>query len=189
MANKKNCSAKADEEKIVDTETEMLQDNGALNEEIAALKAKVIELESALAASKENLDATNDKYLRVVAEYDNFRKRSAKERDSIYSGAYVDVVKQLLPVIDNIERAGSYSESDKVVEGVKMICKSFADVMSGLGISEIEAEGKPFDPNIHNAVFHVEDEAYGENVVVEVLQKGYKLGDTVIRYAMVKVAN
>jgi molecular chaperone GrpE len=182
MSNKKNTAPVGEET----TSSEALDLRA---EEIEKLEAEVLELKKELEETKSELDSTNDKYLRVAAEYDNFRRRSAKERDSIYSGAYADVIKQLLPIIDNIERAGSYSEAEKVAEGVKLICKSFGEVMNGLGITEIEAEGKEFDPNVHNAVFHVEDEAYGENTVVEVLQKGYKLGDTVIRYAMVKVAN
>ncbi len=183
MASKKNQT----EENI--EMTEACASGESLKAEIARLEAEVLELRKAVKASEDAQAETNDKYLRVVAEYDNFRKRSAKEREAIYSGAYADVVKQLLPVVDNLERASAYGEAEKVAEGVKMICRSFSDVLVSLGITEIEAEGKEFDPNVHNAVFHVEDEAYGENVIVEVLQKGYKLGDNVIRYAMVKVAN
>ncbi len=183
MASKKNQT----EDNI--EKTEACSSDESLKAEIAKLEAEVLEMKKALKEGEEALAQTNDKYLRVAAEYDNFRRRSAKERDAIYSGAYADVVKQLLPVIDNLERASAYNEAEKVAEGVKMICRSFSDVLASLGITEIEAEGKEFDPNVHNAVFHVEDEAYGENVIVEVLQKGYRLGDTVIRYAMVKVAN
>ena len=135
---------------------------------------------------KKNYDL-NDKYLRVVAEYDNFRKRSLKERDGIYADAYVDAIKEILPIIDNMERAEAYLSDDASSEGVKMIMNSFRQALEKMGVSEIET--KAFDPNYHNAVMHVDDEAYGENEIVEVFQKGYKKGDKVIRYAMVKVAN
>ena len=135
---------------------------------------------------KKNYDL-NDKYLRVVAEYDNFRKRSLKERDGIYADAYIDAVKEILPIIDNMERAEAYLSDDASSEGVKMIMNSFRQALEKMGVSEIET--KTFDPNYHNAVMHVDDEAYGENEIIEVFQKGYKKGDKVIRYAMVKVAN
>ena len=135
---------------------------------------------------KKNYDL-NDKYLRVVAEYDNFRKRSLKERDGIYADAYIDAVKEILPIIDNMERAEAYLSDDASSEGVKMIMNSFRQALEKMGVSEIET--KAFDPNYHNAVMHIDDEAYGENEIVEVFQKGYKKGDKVIRYAMVKVAN
>ena len=135
---------------------------------------------------KKNYDL-NDKYLRVVAEYDNFRKRSLKERDGIYADAYIDAVKEILPILDNMERAEAYLSDDASSEGVKMIMNSFRQALEKMGVSEIET--KAFDPNYHNAVMHIDDEAYGENEIIEVFQKGYKKGDKVIRYAMVKVAN
>ena len=135
---------------------------------------------------KKNYDL-NDTYLRVVAEYDNFRKRSLKERDGIYADAYIDAVKEILPIIDNMERAEAYLNDDASSEGVKMIMNSFRQALEKMGVSEIET--KAFDPNYHNAVMHIDDENYGENEIVEVFQKGYKKGDKVIRYAMVKVAN
>ncbi len=135
---------------------------------------------------KKNYDL-NDKYLRLMAEYDNFRKRSLKERDGIYSDAYVDAIKEILPIIDNMERAESYLGNDGASEGVKMIMNAIHSALEKMGVSEIET--KSFDPNYHNAVMHVDDEAYGENEIIEVFQKGYKKGDKVIRYAMVKVAN
>ena len=135
---------------------------------------------------KKNYDL-NDKYLRVVAEYDNFRKRSLKERDGIYADAYIDAVKEILPILDNMERAEAYLSDDASSEGVKMIMNSFRQALEKMGVSEIET--KAFDPNYHNAVMHIDDESYGENEIIEVFQKGYKKGDKVIRYAMVKVAN
>lgn len=127
----------------------------------------------------------NDKYLRVVAEYDNFRKRSAKEKEEIYTNAYIDAIKQILPIVDNMERAQAFEGG--VSEGVNMIITTMKQTLEKMGVVEIET--KTFDPNLHNAIFHIEDEAYGENEIVEVFQKGYKYQDKVIRYAMVKVAN
>ena len=135
---------------------------------------------------KKNYDL-NDKYLRVVAEYDNFRKRSLKERDGIYQEAYIDAVKEILPIVDNMERAEAYMGDDGASEGVKMIMNAIHTALEKMGVTEIET--KAFDPNYHNAVMHIDDESYEEGAIVEVFQKGYKLKDKVIRYAMVKVAN
>ena len=150
--------------------------------ELLALKKKVEEQTAALAAAE-------DKYLRLAAEYDNFRKRTAKERENLFADVYADALAVFLPVIDNLERAAQYSDGENVTKGVAMTLKSVSESLEKLGITEIEALGKPFDPALHNAVLHVEDESVGENVVVEVLQKGYRKGDRVLRYAMVKVAN
>ena len=143
--------------------------------------------EDATVALKRQLAETSDKYLRVLAEYDNFRKRSIKERDGIYADAYVDCVKNMLPVIDNIERVLTLQGDDSFMEGLKLIVNQIHDSLSKMGIKEIEC--KIFDPNLHNAVMHIEDESYGESEIVEVFQKGYTYGERVIRYAMVKVAN
>ena len=140
-----------------------------------------------LKKSEDALAESQDRYLRLVAEYDNFRKRSAKEKEGIYADAYADCIGAILPVIDNLERALQYAEGDKVVEGVRMTMNQFADTLQKLGVEVIETTS--FDPTYHNAVMHVEDEAYGEGEIVDVFQKGYKKGDKVIRYAMVKVAN
>lgn len=129
----------------------------------------------------------SDKYLRVVAEYDNFRKRTIKERDGIYADAYIDAVKQILPIVDNMERAEAYLGEDGASEGIKMIMNAIHQALEKMGVSEIET--KTFDPNYHNAVMHIDDDSYGEGEIVEVFQKGYKLKDKVIRYSMVKVAN
>lgn len=129
----------------------------------------------------------NDKFLRTLAEYDNFRKRTAKERDGIYADAYMDAVKSILPVIDNIERITAFATDEKMGEGINLIIASMKETLAKMGVTEIEA--KTFDPNFHNAVMHIDDEALGEGEIVEVFQKGYLYGDRVIRYAMVKVAN
>ena len=151
-------------------------------DECETLRAEVERLQG-------ELDALNDKYLRMIAEYDNFGKRSAKEKENVYSDAVTDTVGTLLPIGDNLARAAQFSDPESVAKGIAMMQKSFDETLAKLGITEIEAEGKEFDPTWHNAVMHVEDDTLGDSVVVEVLQKGYRRGDHVVRYAMVKVAN
>ena len=133
---------------------------------------------------------SGDKYLRLAAEYDNYRKRTAKEKESLYGSAKADTVKPFLDVYDNLVRgAAQYSEGDPNRTGLEMICKQFVEVLGKLGVTEIDALGKPFDPELHNAVMHVEDDQIEESTVVEVFQKGFIMGDKVLRFAMVKVAN
>lgn len=151
------------------------------------LKKECAELKDKLAKADSRNAELSDKYLRLMAEYDNFRKRSAKEKDGIYADAYTDALKAILPVIDNLERAVQFSEGDKVVEGVKMTLSQFNAALEKLGVEEIPAE--TFDPKVHNAVMHIEDDSYGEGQIVEVFQKGYRKGDKIVRFAMVKVAN
>ena len=136
------------------------------------------------------IQAEKEKYLRLCAEYDNFRKRSQKERDGLYADIKADTLLKFLPVYDNLERALATPTADEAYrKGVEMTMVQFNQTLEKLGITEIEALGKTFDPNMHNAVMHIEDENFGENEVVEVFQKGFKLNDKVIRFAMVKVAN
>lgn len=151
--------------------------------------AEILKLKEELEAKEKEFAELNDKYLRLYAEYDNFRRRSAKERENIYFDAKSDTLKNILPILDNMERATAFSEADKILEGMNLILKSFNEAFTKMDVKEIEALGKTFDPNVHYAVMHVEDDSYGESEVVEVLQKGYICGDKVIRYAMVKVAN
>lgn len=132
----------------------------------------------------------DDKYLRLLAEYDNFRKRSRKEKDNLYTDIKAETVKKFLPVYDNLVRAlAQHTDDEAYYKGVEMIMTQFNKTMEQLGVTEIEAEGKTFDPNLHNAVFHCEDETKGDSEIVEVFEKGFKLGDKVIRFATVKVAN
>ena len=132
----------------------------------------------------------NDKYLRLAAEYDNYRKRTAKEKESIYGDAKADTIKPMLAVYDNLERGiAQYDEADVHRQGLELITRQFVEVLTKLGVTEIEALGQPFDPEKHNAVMHVEDEEAGENTIVEVFQKGFMLGEKVLRFSMVKVAN
>lgn len=139
----------------------------------------------------------SDEYLNILqrtkAEFDNYKKRTAKEKDSIYSDAVSDTVSNMLDVLDNLERAieackGSV-ESGKLIEGVEMVFKQFKDTIEKMGVHAIKAVGEKFNPELHNAVMHIEDENAGENEIIEEFQKGYKMGDKVIRHSMVKVAN
>ncbi len=146
------------------------------DEELKALKAQVHDQE--------------DRFLRLCAEYDNFRRRSKIEKDGVYADATADAVKALLPVYDNLERALAQETADEAYKkGVEMTMTGLRKAFESLGVTEIDAVGQSFDPNVHNAVMHVEDETLGENTVVEVFQAGFKLGEKVIRFAMVKVAN
>ena len=132
----------------------------------------------------------SDAYLRLLAEYDNYRKRSQKEKDNLYGEVRADVVTKFLPVYDNLMRALNQGTEDEAYrKGVEMIMNQFCTTLQKLGVEKIEALGAKFDPTLHNAVMHVEDAEKGENEIVEVFQEGFKLGDKVIRFAMVKVAN
>ena len=146
-----------------------------------------------LAKKEEELNALKDRYMRTLAEYENYRKRTEKEKADIYTYAVKDVMTKMLPILDNLERGLAVipeeSKADPVAEGMDKICKQFQKTLQDIGVKPIEAEGKEFDPNLHNAVMHVEDENLGENVVAEELQKGYTYKESVVRHSMVKVAN
>ena len=163
--------------------------DAAEEKESRSEKKKTKKLEGELEKKQAELDELNDKYLRLAAEYDNFRRRTAKEREGIRADAYSDAVSSLLPVVDNLERAAAFTEADKVHEGVAMTLRAFAETMEKMGIIVLGTVGETFDPELHNAVMHEENEELPESVITEVFQKGYKMGDKVIRYAMVKVAN
>lgn len=136
------------------------------------------------------LESVKDQFTRLTAEYDNYRKRTTKEKENVYADAKADTVKEFLGVLDNLERGlAQFAEGDPHRQGMELICRQFLAVLEKLGVTRIEAQGQPFDPQKHDAVMHVEDENVGENTVVEVLQQGYQLGDKVLRFAMVKVAN
>ena len=136
------------------------------------------------------LAGENEKYLRLAAEYDNFRKRSAKEREMTYSDARIDAISKLLPVYDNLERALKMECSDEAFyKGVEMIMTQLTEALSGMGVREIPAVGETFDPNLHNAVMTIENPDFGENIVAEEFQKGFILGERVIRFSTVVVAN
>ena len=145
---------------------------------------------SAEEVHKAALREQEDKYLRLLAEYDNYRKRSQKEKETAWTTAKADTAKEFLPVYDNLERALKQETADEAyAKGVQMIMTQFKTTLEKLGIQEIPALGETFDPNLHNAVMHIDDESLGENVVAEVFQTGFQTGDKIIRHAMVKVAN
>ena len=142
--------------------------------------------------SSAELSDMKDRYMRLLAEYDNFRKRTVKERDSLYSDAVIEVAKEWLPVIDNIERAITYAADNdqKISEGIEKILKQAQEVLAKLGIEEILCErGTCFDPNYHAAVAHIEDDDLGEQAVSQVFLKGYRIGERVIRHSLVQTAN
>ena len=181
MAEKKKKTLVEEETPEVEV-TEETVDAEQPIDELAACKAEIEALRAELAAA-------NDKYLRMIAEYDNFRKRSAHDRELTRVEAIEAALKNILPVGDNLARASQFTDPASVAKGVEMMQKSFTEALAKMGIEEIDAMGQPFDPELHNAVMHVEDETLGESVVADVLQKGYKMGDRVLRYAMVTVAN
>lgn len=145
---------------------------------------------SALDRAKKALAAQEDAYLRLAAEYDNFRRRTAKEKSEAYTNAKADAALKFLPVYDNLERALQQGTQDEAfLKGVEMTMTQLLEVLESLDIKPIDAVGKPFDPNLHNAVMHVEDETLGENVVAACFQTGFTMGEKVIRFSMVQVAN
>lgn len=153
-------------------------------------KKKPTKKDSEIEALKSELQQKSDLLTRTAAEFDNFKKRTEREKSGIAEFAKADVIKKLLPIMDNIERANAADkDSPDYIKGIEMIVKQFTSLQETLCIEEIGSEGEKFDPNFHEAVMHIEDENFGENEIALVLQKGFKLGDTVIRPAMVKVAN
>ena len=153
------------------------------------LEEAVSELEASLADKEKELADLNDRYMRMAAEYDNFRKRSAKEKEGIYADAYGDALKSILPIIDNLERAVGATGAEAVTKGLEMTLKGAAEALEKMGVEAFGAEGDVFDPNMHSAMMMVDDENRKEGEIVTVFQKGYKKGDKIIRYAMVTVAN
>ena len=140
--------------------------------------------------AQQALAQEHDSYLRLAAEYDNYRKRSQKEKDNLYTEIRSETVEKFLPVYDNLERALAQETQDAAFKkGVEMTMKQLVSVMEKLGVESFGAAGDHFDPQLHNAVMHIEDESLGENVIAEVFQKGFKVGEKVVRFAMVKVAN
>ena len=153
-------------------------------------KAKEEKAEAKDEKKAESPQGASDAYLRLLAEYDNYRKRSQKEKDSLYADIKADTVTKFLPVYDNLVRALKQGTEDEAYrKGVEMIMNQFCSTLEKLGVTKTESLGQKFDPKFHNAVMHVEDDEKGENEIVEVFQEGFMLGDKVIRFAMVKVAN
>ena len=176
-----------------------MKENKKIKEDEAAQTAPATE-EQAATPSDEDLRATvealraeiaekDDRYLRMAAEYDNYRRRTRDEKLATYDSAMADTVSSLLPILDNLERAAVYEDGEQIKEGLRMIEKSVADALGAIGVTAFGQRGETFDPNLHNAVLHVEDETLGEGEIAEVFQRGYKKGDKIIRFAMVKTAN
>jgi len=167
--------------------------NTATDTEQVEETTKVAEVqveETPVDTSAQLLAAAEDKYLRLAAEYDNYRKRTAKEKENAWTEAKAQTVAAFLPVYDNLERALKQTTADEAyAKGVEMTMKGLQDAMTKLGVEQIPALGETFDPNFHNAVMHVDDDCVEDNTIVEVFQQGFKCGEKVIRFAMVKVAN
>lgn len=178
--NLKNTST-AEEQSAVD---ENIEAQGTEQQEQAGKDCDVLE---------KKYSELEDKYYRLAAEYTNFQRRSREEKEAMYTNAVSDTVAELLPILDNLQRAmdtpAETKEAKTIADGVAMIAKLAVDTFAKLGVEPIEAVGKEFDAAVHNAVMHVDDDSFGKNEVVEEFQKGYKCKDKVIRYSMVKVAN
>ncbi len=170
-----------DKEKVTQTEEQ---------QEVPAEKTELETVKEELEAIKAEKDELYDKYLRTLAEYDNFRKRSQREKDAIYGDATAESVKKLLPVLDSFERALNYEcKDEEFKKGISLIQNTLKEVFDSMGVKEIPDVGEQFDPNLHEAVMHTEDPTYGENVITDCYRKGYTLNDKVIRFSMVIVAN
>lgn len=189
---KKQTKSKAEEPEKVEPEieeTEAPETEAEAEPEEVEAEAEVVEAEPA-EDLKKAVAAEKDKYLRLLAEYDNFRRRTVKEKEQIYADVRGETVKKLFPVYDSLTRALTQTaEDDPSRKGLEMIMAQFETALKGLNVTVIEAVGQPFDANLHNAVMHVEDESVGENIIVEEFEKGFKIGDKVLRYSVVKVAN
>lgn len=191
MPEKKKQQAQAEQEQEKEQEKEQTSAGPSASEQENQTQQQAGQpQESKEQQLQTQLDELNDRLLRTMAEYDNYRKRSIKEKDAIYPQAKADTVEKFLPIIDNFERAMQAECTDEAFKkGMEMIFQSFMKTMTDLSVEEIGKVGEQFNPDLHNAVMHIEDEALGENVVAQVLQKGYRIGERVVRYAMVQVAN
>ena len=173
-----------------ETPAEEIKEEAVPAEETPATEVPAEEVPSELDKLRADLAAEKDKYLRLAAEYDNFRKRSARERDNIYADVKADTLLKLLPVYDNLERALKNPTADEAYRrGVEMTMNQFLETLKAMGVTPIETEGATFDPTKHNAVMHCEDPERGEQEIVQEFQKGFKMGERVIRFSMVQVAN
>ena len=151
---------------------------------------EIIELKKQIESQKVQIDETEDRLKRVAAEFDNYKKRNTKERDSMYNSLVADIIANFLPVIDNLEKAvETETKDEEYKKGIELVLKQFKDVLAARGIVEIEAVGKTFDPELHEAVSSVQDETRGEKEIVQEYRKGYMIGNKVIRHSMVIVAN
>ena len=180
--------ARKDEQKQPETTEELIPEETveAPQEEPKAAEAEKPETDP----FEEKYNAEHDSLLRLAAEYDNFRKRTAKEKEQSYGNGKADAIVKLLPIYDNLERALNQPTEDAAYKkGVELTMNELVKIFTGLGVEIFGAPGDSFDPNLHNAVMHTEDESLGENVIAQVFQKGFKVGDKIVRFAMVQVAN
>ena len=181
------------------SEEKNLEENKELEKEEVVEENKKLESEEAiketnsgdeLDSTKKELEETTDRLKRVMAEFENYKKRSSKEREMLYNSLLADIVSSFLPVIDNLEKAAQVkTEDESYKQGVELVLKQFIEVLTKFGVEEIKTVGEPFDPEIHEAVSIVQDDTLGEKIVKEEFRKGYKIGTKVIRHAMVVVAN
>lgn len=193
-ALKEQASSKLDEESSEDEKNDKSEEEKEQKSGISFFKSsKNKELETKLEAKEQKIQELTDKLLRTMAEFDNYRKRTEKEKSQMFSLGVKSVIEKLLPVVDNFERGlSAITEENKdnaLAQGYNMIYKQLMTMLDDIGVKPIEAVGKPFDPNFHNAIMHNEDETLGENIVAEEFQKGYMYNDMVVRYSMVRVVN
>lgn len=165
------------------------EENAPKKEKKTTKKDTVAELERKIKELESEIKERDDRHLRMAAEYDNFRRRSREEREATYEGAAADTVAEILPIIDNLERAAAIDADGPVKDGIVMIMKSVEGILAKLGVEAVGKVGDKFDPKLHNAVMHDEDEEHGEGEITEVYQKGYRKGNRIIRFAMVKTVN
>lgn len=193
-SKEENIEEETKDPKAKETEaSKVKEEDSSLEDELKAANEDLIKdnkkLKDENGKLNNELDAAKDRFLRLNAEYQNYRNRTSKEKESIYTDACSDIMNEMLPTLDNLERAiAAEGSAEDLKKGVEMVVKQFKGSLKKLGIEEISCE-EGFDPNFHNAVMHIEDENYGENEIVEVLQKGYKKGNKILRHSMVKVAN
>ncbi len=191
-AKKEEIKEKKTDAEPIDNQEEKKEVREEIKEETK--KSEEDKYEKQIEELNARVSETQDRFQRTLAEFDNFRKRTMKEKASMYDDGVRDTIEKLLPLFDNLERAigaveGKIDENDPLFKGVKLTEKQLKEILASIGVEEIKALGEKFDPNLHAAVAHVDDESYGENEVIIDMQKGYKYKDKVIRHSMVKVAN
>jgi molecular chaperone GrpE len=195
QAEEENAKEASEDEEVSDNEEEEPDEEQEPDEEDEDKKSgkKLFGKKNKKDKKDEKIEELTDRLTRQMAEFDNFRKRTEKEKSQMYEIGAKDIIEKMLPVVDNFERGlDAVKEEDKedpFIQGMEMVYKQLMTVLGELGVKPIEAVGKEFDPNLHNAVMHVEDENFGENIIAEEFQKGYMYRDSVVRHSMVKVAN
>ena len=188
--DKENKNEHEEKQEEVDKENENINKNEENAQESKSENNKENELNEQISKLKDELADVKDRHTRLIAEFDNLKKRSAKEREGLYNSIIGDIISSLLPVIDNLEKAiEADSKDEEYKKGIELVLKQFKDVLTANGVKEIEAVGQPFDPELHEAVSMIQDENLGEKIVAQEYRKGYMIGNKVIRHSMVVVAN